>query len=438
MLGAIALYDTIQAFTKSRGGSRIQTNLILYCDNEALVNNVNRLRRKPITTKFFYTTDADIVYEILTLLKTIQQSGEQVTIKHVKGHQDRGRTALNHAARLNIEADYQASRSLDLPRTQKIDLVHTNATLFINNLPVTSNHTKVLREAYQLLALREHYNNITDWESTTFDTVWWIPHGLALSMLAPEQTTMQKFLQNRLPCNKKQHLYYGYIADTCMTCGDLETQIHIYRCESCEVRSSLRKKYLQDLRFYLENSRLNYTTTRVIVMSLSANLEGYDPLDLEEMAPDASELLRLAFEEQDEIGWSQWFKGRLSSKWGEIYAQDLSNTNHSILHQTSEKWGKKLIYDAFQFVLSAWTIRNDIEHGSNDDPMATKKSKIVAKILWQKERIDYFPNRYLENLSEDDLLKLPMDNLVMTERQIEILVCASKRKACVPRDTSVE
>jgi hypothetical protein len=82
--------------------------------------------------------------------------------------------------------------------------------------------------------------------------------------------------------------------------------------------------------------------------------------------------------------------------------------------------------------------RNEIEHGTDQDSITKKKEKLVTKILWQKEKISFFPNRYLEKITRDDLQNFPLDNLLMTESQMDILVRASTRKTCVPRDTEIE
>jgi hypothetical protein len=439
MLGALALYDAIQEYMKIKHGNRVQTEIILCCDNEGLVKTVAALRQRPITPKFYYSTDADIIHEIMLLLLKFRQHNENVAIKHIKGHQDRNTTTLSHAALMNIEADRIASTALTIPRSEKVDPIHTNATLYINDLPVTSNHTAILREAFQLVALRAHYTSSNDWEPETFDKVWWVPHGMALSMLSTgEQTTTQKYLQNRLPCNRRQHLYYEYISDKCATCGELEVQAHIFRCEQCGVRQDTRNKYIQKLRSYLENSRVNEITARVIVSSVGAYLAGYDAPELEDFTTDPSPLLVRAMAEQDDIGWGQWFKGRISKTWEQLYAIDLATTDHQLRHQTPEKWGKTLIFDVFQFVLSTWTTRNEIEHGTNSDPLAVKKQKLVNKIMWMRQKVQFVPSRYLRNLKEEELIKLPIDNLLMTESQLEMLVRASKRKTGVPRDTSIE
>jgi hypothetical protein len=71
--------------------------------------------------------------------------------------------------------------------------------------------------------------------------------------------------------------------------------------------------------------------------------------------------------------------------------------------------------------------------------LATAKAKLIIKILWQKEKVEYFPCRYLEKLMDKLLQALPMDNEEVTESQIDILVCATtNKKMSVLRDTNVE
>ena len=48
--------------------------------------------------------------------------------------------------------------------------------------------------------------------------------------------------------------------------------------------------------------------------------------------------------------------------------------------------------------------------------------------MWQKEQIQYFPNHYLANVKEEHLQSLPIDNIMMTERQLKLLIQASSFK----------
>jgi hypothetical protein len=227
VLGAMVLYDRLQEFTLQRCGNRATVQVRFLCDNEALVKTLNKLRRRPITPKFYYLPDVDIIKEILVLIRAINRNGQVVEFKHVKGHQDRNPGPLSFDASLNVQADQLATASLQLPQHHKLDMPNTKATLLIQDKVVTSHHSQQIREAYHLIALKKHYKNLNSWDEGVFDTVWWEAHGMALSTLRPgELTTIQKLLQHRLPCNRRENMYYGYIGAECRTCGELEHQNH--------------------------------------------------------------------------------------------------------------------------------------------------------------------------------------------------------------------
>jgi hypothetical protein len=138
-----------------------------------------------------------------------------------------------------------------------------------------------------------------------------------------------------------------------------------------------------------------------------------------------SPLLRAAINEQNRLGWDQWFKGRISRKWGEIYLQNMIETNQTVTPIIVERWGKKLVQLTFRFVLDSWQTRNDIEHGMDGDPIRTKKDKLIQQIMWQKDKLVFIPNNYLRNLTADQLENLPLDNLEMTAAQLRILLQAN-------------
>jgi hypothetical protein len=99
MLGAMLMYEKLQNFTKLKCGTRATILTTIISDNEALVKTVNRIRIRPITPKFFYTPDANIINEIMILIRTISSFGEMVHVKHVRGHQDQN--SLTYRMKLN-------------------------------------------------------------------------------------------------------------------------------------------------------------------------------------------------------------------------------------------------------------------------------------------------------------------------------------------------
>jgi hypothetical protein len=71
----------------------------------------------------------------------------------------------------------------------------------------------------------------------------------------------------------------------------------------------------------------NTTTIRTITTMLNTWLNETEPPELYEIAPEASEHLKQALIDQQNIGWDQWFRGRISIKWGELYNHDILKPN---------------------------------------------------------------------------------------------------------------
>jgi hypothetical protein len=384
LLSALIIYNRYQEYLVFFIGTRRHVQPKFFCDNEALVNTINKFKYSSIPTKFFYSADADIIREILNIINNLGKNEENVLIKHVKGHQDRGISVLNYDAVLNIEADHIATNALRNTVTMdECELPSTKATLWINGLRVSSNHTKHLRDAYQGKKLMEHLKKSNKWNNSTYNSIWWDIHGIGLKSLhVGERTTIQKYLQKRLPSNKRENTYYGYISPYCKKCGEIETQIHILQCQECATRISLKDTYIRTLTQFLESSRLDESTIRVIIANVRAWVTNTRPPALRTIAPDAAPLLRTALKEQNQIGWDHWFKGRISNKWAELYIQNLMLHEHPTRNASIERWGAKIIKLTFHYVLDAWQTRNDIEHGMDDDPIRTKKDKLIRKIMW--------------------------------------------------------
>jgi hypothetical protein len=81
----------------------------------------------------------------------------------------------------------------------------------------------------------------------------------------------------------------------------------------------------------------NSTTIRVISSHVTAWLNHQTSPDMSVIAPDSSEFLLQAVLEQKNIGWDQWFRGRISKKWGELYNNDIKTQNILINHPTALK-----------------------------------------------------------------------------------------------------
>jgi hypothetical protein len=199
----------------------------------------------------------------------------------------------------------------------------------------------------------------------------------------------------------------------------VEDTSHIITCPLCDKRKKVRTDYIKTLQYKMINMGTNTTTVRVIIHHLPSWLNQTPALVLQEIAPEASEHLKQAVISQTDIGWDQWFRGRISILWGELYNYDKDHSNIPLYNPSASKWGKSVIEETWKFILESWEIRNTIEHDSDGNPQLRLKEKLCRKIKWIEQQITQ-PHEY-EDISMDELLKLPEANLEIMVDQIAII-----------------
>jgi hypothetical protein len=210
----------------------------------------------------------------------------------------------------------------------------------------------------------------------------------------------------------------------CRLCTNyIECNKHIIQCTSCNKREKLRKQYIHNLQTEMIKMGTNSTTIRVISAHLRAWFQETSPPDMNEIAPEASYQLQQAVKEQTSIGWDQWFRGRITRKWGELYNYDIKTPNIIIRRPSALKWGQTINCLNFKFVLEAWHARNENEHDTHGDPILRQKQKICEKIMWEISKIAAGCNQL--TMSKEEIMQLPQANLEMLLLQIQM-----KTKPC--------
>jgi hypothetical protein len=142
---------------------------------------------------------------------------------------------------------------------------------------------------------------------------------------------------------------------------------------------------------------------------------------MEEIAPGASVHLIEAVEDQKRIGWGQWFRGRISKKWGELYNSDIESGNVKIQRPTALRWGEKIVLETMNFIVELWLARNKREHDSNLDPVTRKNDKLIENILNEREKLTEHNQSVWSEITTHKLKTLRQDNLRMILEQIKML-----------------
>ena len=81
----------------------------------------------------------------------------------------------------------------------------------------------------------------------------------------------------------------------------------------------------------------------VIITYIEAWLNNQPKPNMSIIAPEASNILKLAVESQNRLGWNQFIYGRLSGTWSKVYQLDMDLQDTGIFKQTAKKWGTNII-----------------------------------------------------------------------------------------------
>jgi hypothetical protein len=162
----------------------------------------------------------------------------------------------------------------------------------------------------------------------------------------------------------------------------------------------------------------NTTTIRVILANIRAWLGKISPPELSEIAPEASAGLLSAIEDQNNIGWDQWFRGRISIKWGELYNYDMKTPNILIQRPSSLRWGREIVTETLKFGLNAWYARNLVEHDTLGDPLKRRKEKLSEQIMWELNK--EHNQSVKDSIPLDSIAALPVENAEMFLIQLKM------------------
>jgi hypothetical protein len=149
------------------------------------------------------------------------------------------------------------------------------------------------------------------------------------------------------------------------------------------------------------------------------------------IADDATTSLIQAEYEQNQIGWENWLKGRWSMIWATLINYDIANVDSGIKHNTSEKWANEILKLNWEFVFNIWLERNKSEHDERGNPKLRRKEKLIKKIQGESAIMNF--SVYKENeMTSEELIKLPIENLIMIESNLKNAKSIKKNGILVP------
>ena len=227
----------------------------------------------------------------------------------------------------------------------------------------------------------------------------------------------QKFAQSAGLNKEDEESQQQYVCP--FGCGRVEQNQHYLRCRRSP-KYNHKLMCLKSIKGWMLKNNTAKLMQIVIQMRMADWIKGDHMPRINVREEEGGMRVQKAVDEQDEIGWDQFFKGRMSKEWqiiqGEEY-QTLSNQGEKILnHQTGLWWKTRIIRLIIYFALNEWQVRNDTLHKMKDktarEATRNRLKMIVTKMYHIHEQVDhpvlrrYFKRPYLETIMKQPTTRL--------------------------------
>ena len=345
----------------------LDASVVFYSDSESTVINSQRPLLHNIGTVL--ENDIDVTIQNVRLTK---KSLFNYSLAHIHGHQDdkHKKTELSPIAKINVEMDKIAGEFIDqlnknTDHSEPLFFPTQQVTLKIGGRRIATNIIDNLVFEYNKEKIFQHYENVIKVPKEAMPFIQWRGLKFALRDRKNKDPTL-KAMHNQWQTMRVCHRWKLSENSLCTLCTQHdETWDHVLKCGNIHL-TRLRQEQITKIKSALVELKTNAVVQTHILLIINSWLSNI-PITLPPVTTEfPSILLRRAYEEQVDIGISGFFKGIISTKWG-----DIQETDYYRLHRNSTfnriRWEKKLITILQNFSTSMWSERCDIIHAANED-----------------------------------------------------------------------
>jgi hypothetical protein len=112
-----------------------------------------------------------------------------------------------------------------------------------------------------------------------------------------------------------------------------------------------------------------------------------------------SEVMKV-YDNQTNIGWNHFVRGRMVIKWGSLINDYLSKQRR--YNFNAEHWGSKLLLINWQYILELWELRNKETHGETSEKAETIKSQnMIEEIIHIQTTHTHLPQSDRDLINRD-------------------------------------
>ncbi|KAG7366658.1 hypothetical protein IV203_029328 [Nitzschia inconspicua] len=375
----------------------------VYCDNEALVKNVNKAREqsRPQFPNDALKASWDVLQAVVRLAKLLPQ----ITFHHIRGHQDTQvpLDKLSRPAKLNVQADKLAGsyQRLSSHKTIQAPMIDgTNCHLIYDGQTVASKHRKNIRDHRRTKELKTYIKQKTGMSEAAFADIDWQSHERSVNTFKDgPHIFLVKFLHGWLPVGKLVSRYNPIkYPSACPSCDEpVEDSKHFLTCPNPE-RRKWHATLTTSLRHRCESVDNDPALLDLLLWGLNHWLQSA-PIPAHRVPERISHLLH----SQTTIGWDNFLLGRWSKHWTTLQLQylqrnhiEVKNKNHGL------SWSSNIIRLMWDHCYKEWTTRNKARHGKDAEDKAQRRLekshrnirdlyKLKPKCSLQAQRHYFYP-----------------------------------------------
>jgi ribonuclease HI len=371
--------------------------VMIYCDNEAALNETFAFRRPTNNPYQWLAADIDLIATSRDLLLQLPIT-VKICPKWVKGHY-KGKKEISH--KLNDAADKlardfnstirpQAKSPPPIPPMFEVELLHQNQV-------ITSRLGQVISTALHEAKLGAYIRNKASWSEDTFNRVNWVAHKQAFtSYKRVPQLSICKLVHGLYHTNREANKLYG-TTDKCPCCeSHIETLQHVFWCQEEHCRN-----HRHEARDKLKTTLTSCKTPQKLLAMILHGIEEWESIESANDKPvplyrgsvlPEDILLIQAFQEQTAIGWDQLLRGRISLKWNSAYRCLVGGKRQ--VEVSPDPWAKTLIRGLWDYAASLWKYRNGVVHGKTKEDGIKKEFEQLHKSV-QAEYAAYAQDKFI-------------------------------------------
>jgi hypothetical protein len=383
--GQLAAITFLLRYAQYMGFSYSPTKINFYCDNSNVVDQDNSDKDPWYSPKVTMQANWDIYTQLYLTKKEFNRMFPNATkCQHVHGHQDKNKPfhSLHWTAKLNCRCDQLATDILQAYDTKQQEIMYPfpscPAYLLCNKTYITSKSIKYIEDLTNEQQLHNYHKTRHSWTEQTFRSINWEAFRTARRFKTTSKKFTTKLCCRWLPTLKQLHQHKERDDPTCIRCGKIETQAHVFQCQ---FRQEWKCKYVTNLRTFLQKYDTDPSLEAAILDGITTwldnkpNTHKYDP--------------------QAAIGWEQFHYGYIAQAWQtqqeEYYKTQSAKTRSKQQHQADHRQANTIFEMAIPQQITAKDSSALQGNANKSDPTTTKKKqKKIVKTgpVWAAKLIE--------------------------------------------------